>query len=59
MLGLEKKVGNFVVGKEFDALRVNMSVANSPVDVFNRDKFEEMVQKFFYLGKQSVTNNSV
>ena len=35
VLGLEDRIGNFVVGKEFDALLVNPKAAGSPFDVFN------------------------
>ncbi|KAK3605569.1 hypothetical protein CHS0354_005873 [Potamilus streckersoni] len=49
-LGLEEKVGNFVVGKEFDALLIDVNVVGSPLDVFKEDTFEDVVQKFMYLG---------
>ena len=51
VLGIADKVGNFEVGKEFDALRINSLVPNSPFDVFPSDSFEDVVQKFFFLGE--------
>ena len=51
-MGLENVIGNFEVGKEFDALRINPSVANSPFDLFQRDTVLDTVQKFLYLGKK-------
>ncbi|XP_033625057.1 guanine deaminase-like [Asterias rubens] len=53
VLGLEDRIGNFVVGKEFDALLVNPKAAGSPFDVFNSsfsDSIEDIVQKFLFLG---------
>ncbi|XP_022106133.1 guanine deaminase-like isoform X2 [Acanthaster planci] len=53
VLGLEDKIGNFEVGKDFDAILVNPTVANSPFDVFHStycDTIEDVVQKFLYLG---------
>ncbi|KAI0211152.1 Guanine deaminase [Lamellibrachia satsuma] len=50
VLGIEDRVGNFIVGKEFDVLRINPSVANSPFDIFDKDTVDDMIQKFFYLG---------
>ncbi|KAK2173569.1 hypothetical protein NP493_866g00025 [Ridgeia piscesae] len=50
VLGIEDRVGNFVIGKEFDALRVNPCVSNSPFDIFDKDTTEDTFQKFIYLG---------
>jgi len=50
VLGIEDKVGNFVVGKEFDAIQVDPYVKDSPFDVFQTDSLEDIVQKFFFLG---------
>ncbi|KAG7394334.1 hypothetical protein PHYBOEH_005293 [Phytophthora boehmeriae] len=55
-LGLGDKVGNFLVGKDFDALVVDPNVANSPIDQV--DDPDEAVaadvlhtfQKFLFLG---------
>lgn len=57
--GLENKIGNFVKGKEFDALVIDVYVGS--VDKFNipakvsenwneEFKFHQMIQKFVYVG---------
>lgn len=33
-LSLDEQIGNFVVGKDFDALRVNVCVPDGPIDLF-------------------------
>ncbi|XP_004637186.1 guanine deaminase [Octodon degus] len=54
VLGLENEIGNFEVGKEFDALLINPKASDSPIDLFHCDfafnAFEAIIQKFFYLG---------
>ncbi|XP_010218460.1 PREDICTED: guanine deaminase [Tinamus guttatus] len=50
VLGLENVIGNFEVGKEFDALLVNTKASDSPFDLFSSDAFEDTLQKFLYLG---------
>uniref|UniRef100_A0A4W4FXI5 Amidohydrolase-related domain-containing protein n=1 Tax=Electrophorus electricus TaxID=8005 RepID=A0A4W4FXI5_ELEEL len=47
-LSLDDRIGNFEVGKDFDALRVNVSVPGGPLDVFPEDV---IVEKFLNLGK--------
>ncbi|KAJ3019660.1 UNVERIFIED_CONTAM: hypothetical protein HDU68_010575 [Siphonaria sp. JEL0065] len=49
-LSLGNVVGNFLVGKEFDALIVNPTVEGSPVDVFEGDTTLEIFQRFLFLG---------
>uniref|UniRef100_A0A2K5SIR0 Guanine deaminase n=1 Tax=Cebus imitator TaxID=2715852 RepID=A0A2K5SIR0_CEBIM len=53
-LGLDSEIGNFEVGKEFDALLINPKASDSPIDLFYGDFFgdisEAVIQKFFYLG---------
>lgn len=53
-LGLDKEIGNFEVGKEFDALLINPKASDSPIDVFSGDLVgdisEAIIQKFLYLG---------
>lgn len=34
-LSLDEQIGNFVVGKDFDALRVNVCVPDGPIDLFS------------------------
>ncbi|XP_064499277.1 guanine deaminase isoform X2 [Pseudopipra pipra] len=49
-LGLDDVIGNFEVGKEFDALLINTKASDSPFDLFSADNFEDILQKFLYLG---------
>ncbi|CAI5786852.1 guanine deaminase isoform X1 [Podarcis lilfordi] len=49
-LGLDTVIGNFEVGKEFDALLINTKASDSPFELFTCDAFEDMIQKFLYLG---------
>ncbi|XP_067424564.1 guanine deaminase isoform X2 [Emydura macquarii macquarii] len=49
-LGLDDVIGNFEVGKEFDALLINPKASDSPFDLFAADTFEDIIQKFLYLG---------
>uniref|UniRef100_F6Z6Z3 Guanine deaminase n=1 Tax=Callithrix jacchus TaxID=9483 RepID=F6Z6Z3_CALJA len=53
-LGLDREIGNFEVGKEFDALLINPKASDSPIDLFYGDFFgdisEAVIQKFLYLG---------
>ncbi|XP_030367334.1 guanine deaminase isoform X3 [Strigops habroptila] len=49
-LGLDDVIGNFEVGKEFDALLINTKASDSPFDLFSADNFEDTLQKFLYLG---------
>uniref|UniRef100_A0A4W4FXG7 Guanine deaminase n=1 Tax=Electrophorus electricus TaxID=8005 RepID=A0A4W4FXG7_ELEEL len=50
-LSLDDRIGNFEVGKDFDALRVNVSVPGGPLDVFPEDVLKVIVEKFLNLGK--------
>ncbi|XP_032654044.1 guanine deaminase isoform X2 [Chelonoidis abingdonii] len=50
VLGLDDVIGNFEVGKEFDALLINPKASDSPFDLFAGDTFEDIIQKFLYLG---------
>ncbi|KAJ3062716.1 hypothetical protein HDU98_001426 [Podochytrium sp. JEL0797] len=49
-LSLADTVGNFMVGKDFDALIVNPRVEGSPVDVFEGNTSLEIFQRFLFLG---------
>ncbi|XP_037010938.2 guanine deaminase [Artibeus jamaicensis] len=53
-LGLDKDIGNFEVGKEFDALLINFKASDSPIDLFYGDLVGDVsgaiIQKFLYLG---------
>lgn len=50
VLGMDKVVGNFLVGKKFDALVVDVDVDDSPIDTFDHDDASARFQKFLYLG---------
>ncbi|XP_027052628.1 guanine deaminase-like isoform X2 [Pocillopora damicornis] len=50
VLGLDDKIGNFEVGKDFDALLIDVEVPDSPFDCFDADDSKDAVQKFLYLG---------
>ena len=43
-LGLDDKVGNFEVGKEFDALLVNVCAEDSPFDVFQTETYQDSLK---------------
>lgn len=49
-LRLDDKIGNFEVGKEFDALVVDMNVDNSSAHYFDNCTALELLQKFVFLG---------
>lgn len=53
-LGLDSEIGNFEVGKDFDALLINPRASDSPIDLFYGDFVgdisEAVIQKFLYLG---------
>lgn len=57
-LGLEKVLGNFAVGKQFDALVVDLNTDDTPVDSFDdlaaeltvEEQFYERFQRFMYCG---------
>ncbi|ETE72400.1 Guanine deaminase, partial [Ophiophagus hannah] len=49
-LGLDHIIGNFEVGKEFDALLINAKASDSPFDLFASDHIEDIIEKFLYLG---------
>uniref|UniRef100_V9KM42 Guanine deaminase n=1 Tax=Callorhinchus milii TaxID=7868 RepID=V9KM42_CALMI len=49
-LGLDKLIGNFEVGKEFDALLINVDVPNSAFEMFPGETNEDIFQKFLLLG---------
>jgi len=49
VLSIDNKIGNFMVGKEFDALVIDLFAKDSPLDVFDED-FENLFEKFIFLG---------
>ncbi|XP_020625413.1 guanine deaminase-like [Orbicella faveolata] len=50
VLGLDDKIGNFEVGKDFDALVIDSDAPDAPFDRFNADDSKDIVQKFLFLG---------
>lgn len=50
VVGMEDKLGNFKVGKNFDALIVDPYVSDSPVDIFSVDTMEQIFEKFIFNG---------
>ena len=51
VMAISDVVGNFEVGKQFDALLVDPGVEDSPFDVFSTDTREDIIQKFLFLGE--------
>ncbi|XP_016147121.1 guanine deaminase isoform X2 [Sinocyclocheilus grahami] len=49
-LSLDDQIGNFVVGKDFDALRVNVCVPDGPIDLFPGEGPKVILEKFLNLG---------
>ncbi|XP_053726553.1 guanine deaminase [Synchiropus splendidus] len=49
-LSLDDQIGNFEVGKDFDALRVNAAVPNGPIDLFKEEDPKIILEKFLNLG---------
>ncbi|KAK9710943.1 hypothetical protein K7432_008118 [Basidiobolus ranarum] len=50
VLGMKEQLGNFVVGKKFDALIINPSTRGSPIDLFDHDKLNTIFEKFINNG---------
>ncbi|XP_021362507.1 guanine deaminase-like [Mizuhopecten yessoensis] len=50
VLDMEDVIGNFEIGKEFDALVVDPDVNGGPIDIFEDDTVEDAFQKFTFLG---------
>ncbi|XP_010875171.1 guanine deaminase [Esox lucius] len=50
-LSLDEQTGNFEVGKDFDALRVNTSVVGGPIDlIIHGEEPKVLLEKFLNLG---------
>ena len=49
-LGIEDKIGNFVPGKEFDALIIDPSVEGGPFDLGEDDSALDVFQRFIFTG---------
>ncbi|XP_061623297.1 guanine deaminase-like isoform X2 [Phyllopteryx taeniolatus] len=49
-LSLDNQIGNFEVGKDFDALRVNVAVPSGPIDLIQHEEPKILLEKFLNLG---------
>ncbi|XP_029019893.1 guanine deaminase [Betta splendens] len=49
-LSLDTQTGNFEVGKDFDALRVNVAAADGPIDLTQKVEPKILLEKFLNLG---------
>ncbi|KAF7667887.1 hypothetical protein LDENG_00042290 [Lucifuga dentata] len=49
-LALDDQIGNFEVGKDFDALRVNVAAPRGPIDLFKSEEPKILLEKFLNLG---------
>ncbi|XP_014859296.1 PREDICTED: guanine deaminase [Poecilia mexicana] len=49
-LSLDERTGNFQVGKDFDALRVNVAAPGGPIDLIQNEKPQILLEKFLNLG---------
>ncbi|KAF7200032.1 guanine deaminase [Nothobranchius furzeri] len=49
-LSLDDHTGNFEVGKDFDALRVNVAAPGGPIDLIQSDRPKNLLEKFLNLG---------
>lgn len=49
-LAIDNQIGNFEIGKEFDALVVDINVNDGPLNIFQNNTLEEQLQKFIYCG---------
>ncbi|ORX96401.1 guanine deaminase-like protein [Basidiobolus meristosporus CBS 931.73] len=50
VMGLEDRIGNFVVGKQFDALLIDPSAPESNFHVYSHDDIYTTFEKFIYVG---------
>ncbi|KAK4319257.1 hypothetical protein Pmani_009795 [Petrolisthes manimaculis] len=50
VVDMEDRIGNLEVGKEFDALVIDTQATGSPLDIFDKDKEPDLVEKFLYNG---------
>lgn len=47
---MNKKIGNFEVGKDFDALHIDLASTGSPISLFLGETLPQMIEKFIMLG---------
>uniref|UniRef100_A0A673JFV7 Amidohydrolase-related domain-containing protein n=1 Tax=Sinocyclocheilus rhinocerous TaxID=307959 RepID=A0A673JFV7_9TELE len=53
-LSLDDQTGNFVVGKDFDALRVNVCVPDGPIDLFPGEGDDRNITEVYMAGRRVV-----
>jgi len=49
-LAMDKEIGNFEVGKSFDALHIDLASTGSPIHLFLGETLPQMIEKFIMLG---------
>lgn len=49
-LAVGNQIGNFEVGKCFDALHIDLASSGSPIHIFPGENLDDMIQKFIMLG---------
>jgi len=49
-LSMDKEIGNFQVGKYFDALHIDLASTGSPIHQFPDETLNQMIEKFVMLG---------
>ncbi|CAB4441324.1 unnamed protein product [Rhizophagus irregularis] len=53
LINLDKIIGNFLIGKEFDALLIDPDACQSPLDIFDDlEDIERIFEKFIFLGDE-------
>ncbi|GET56767.1 guanine deaminase [Rhizophagus irregularis DAOM 181602=DAOM 197198] len=53
LVNLDKIIGNFLIGKEFDALLIDPDACQSPLDIFDDlEDIERIFEKFIFLGDE-------
>uniref|UniRef100_A0AAX7SQG4 Amidohydrolase-related domain-containing protein n=1 Tax=Astatotilapia calliptera TaxID=8154 RepID=A0AAX7SQG4_ASTCA len=50
-LSLDDQTGNFEVGKDFDALRINVAAEGGPIDLIQDEEPKILLEKFLNLGE--------
>ncbi|CAG8534352.1 28457_t:CDS:2, partial [Racocetra persica] len=51
LVNLENVIGNFIIGKEFDALLIDPEAEGSPMQIFDEiDTIDRIFEKFIFLG---------
>ncbi|CAL4061106.1 unnamed protein product, partial [Meganyctiphanes norvegica] len=56
-LNMDGCIGNFCVGKEFDALLIDVESPDTPIDIFHKDIFVQQILRFKY--DESIKNRHI